>query len=612
MRRCQVGGHRLGRRAFLGALGAGALALGWELRTSRPAAASQVARPASAGGPARAASGALAGTPPLRTLAARAYRGLLARLDADADYRPRFLLDLDAAPAILLHDRYWDSVDLAGRTVDVLVRLRRLLALDRLDAAEEGLRAYLLGRQADDGLFYNEEAGTPEVADVFCQSRALLGLTTWYASTGDAVVEDALDRLVRGLDRVAVRDGDGSYFPGERYADRWLDQGLLASGGYDGRARLGYGTLCAQGLLELHALAGSRPALRLAGRLLRYFVDQSGLVGPQGHFIGETHAEGYVPTATAAARYGVAADDERYLGWADRLYRWVRDNSSEFGWVPGPLGLGAAYFAKWYGAPVRRTCETCSLVDTIELAITLAQNGHPAYWDDVERFARNQLVENQIGQPAAVLGDGAAEVDPAALAALAGAWDTFALPYRLLGRPDGRRLTEGCCSASGARALSLIWEQAVEPRERLLYVHLGLTRDTPWASIISHEPLRGQLDVALHERRGLRLRLPSWAAPEQTTLWVDRVQRDLRWEGPYVALDPLPPGSQVSLRYPLAERVEGFSVDDETTLAYWRGGTVVDVLPDDGPAAIYHDRHAAYDLLSWDAGGAASAAGHRP
>src|SRR5205085_12310260 len=118
----------------------------------------------------------------------------------------------------------------------------------------------------------------------------------------------------------------------------------------------------------------------------------------------ETHAAGYVAMASAAVRYGAATDDEQYISWADRLYRWVRANSSEFGWVPGPLGLGADYFARWYDAPPRRTCETCSLADTLNLAILLAGEGHPEYWDDVERYARNQLLQNQFGAAEAVLG----------------------------------------------------------------------------------------------------------------------------------------------------------------------------------------------------------------
>ena len=91
-----------------------------------------------------------------------------------------------------------------------------------------------------------------------------------------------------------------------------------------------------------------------------------------------------------------------------------------------------------------------------------------------------------------------------------------------------------------------------------------------------------------------RLRVPSWVAPGTAALWLDGAQRELRWDGTYLALDTVAAGSRVSLRYPLAERVEGFSVNDETTLAYWRGGTVVDVLPDQGPAPIYQRRELPY------------------
>ena len=35
-------------------------------------------------------------------------------------------------------------------------------------------------------------------------------------------------------------------------------------------------------------------------------------------------------------------------------------------------------------------------MDFIGLAVTLANNGHPEYWGDVERMVRNQLVESQM------------------------------------------------------------------------------------------------------------------------------------------------------------------------------------------------------------------------
>jgi hypothetical protein len=577
------------RRAFLSAVGLGTVAVGAHLLASHVDAASSPL-PAIAGvqaAPCGSSGSATSGTA-FHAAAARGRDGLVARLNSVAGYRPRFQLDLTGDVARLVHDDYWDSVDLAGRTVDALVRLRRLLGGDPSDA-ELNLRDYFLGRQGELGLFYNDSA-EPDgvVADSFCQGRALLGLTSWFASTGDAEVETRLQWLVDGLATIAVNEADYSYFPGRQYRSGWLDYALMAPGAYDHLDNYGYGGQCVLPLMEYYALSGYRPALDLAGRLLRHFIFHAGQVDADGHFAGETHASGYLPLATAAVRYGVTTGDESYVAWADRLYRWVRANSSEFGWVPGPLGLDESYFRIWYGTPVRRTCETNSIVDTIELAIALAGQRNPEYWDDAERFARNQLLQNQFGSAEAVLGvEACTRIDPNVRTAIAGAWESFALPYRLLARPDGQRVVEGCCSAAGSRGLGLVSEHALERRGSVLYVQTALSHSNAAADVVSYEPELGRLDVVPHAPLGLRLRVPSWAVPDTISVWVDGAQHDARREGSYLALDEVQPNSQVSLRYQLAERTEAFTVNDETTLAHWRGGTVLTGEPQQGLVPIY-------------------------
>jgi len=573
-------GPRLSRRAFLGALGLGGAALAGGLRAPRTVVAQTASAAASPSEP----------PPAFQAAARRALEGLLARLDPAAGHRPHFLLDLNGDSARLLHDDYWDSVDLGGRTIDALIRLRRIVGGAASDA-ELNLRNFFLAHQGSLGLFYGDGGDATAVADSFCQSRALLGLTTLVASTRDAEVETRLQWLVNGLAQIAVSNEDYSFFPGRAYRDGWLDYGLTKEEAYDHLDSYGYASQAALPLMEYFALAGYRPALDLAGRLLRHFIYHTGLVDADGHFAGETHAAGYLGMAIAAVRYGVATGDPTYVDWADRLYRWVQANSSQFGWVPGPLGLDAPYFARWYNAPLRRTCETCSVADMLNLAILLAAQGRPDYWDDVERFARNQLLQNQFGSATAVLSAEACKrVPPGVQQAVAGAWESFALPYRLLARPDNQRYVEGCCSGSGARALSLVWEHALEQRGPVLYVHVGLSRDGPLARVASHEPAAGRLDVVPHSATGLRLRVPSWAAPDSVTLWVNDTQRDARRDGGYVAVDEVPASSRVSLRYDLVERTETFTVNDETTLAHWRGGSVIAVDPDVGPAPIFRTR----------------------
>ena len=107
----------------------------------------------------------------------------------------------------------------------------------------------------------------------------------------------------------------------------------------------------------------------------------------------------------------------------------------------------------------------------------------------------------------------------------------------------------------------------------------------------------------------MRLRVPDWMPPAQVTLWVDDTRREASWDGSYVVLDTLPAGSAVSLRCPLATREEAFAVNDQTTLAYWHGSTVVDVLPVEGPAAIYRHRDDALRRAPGDAAEPISPAG---
>lgn len=138
--------------------------------------------------------------------------------------------------------------------------------------------------------------------------------------------------------------------------------------------------------------------------------------------------------------------------------------------------------------------------------------------------------------------------------------------------------------------MSLVWEHALEWVDDTLTVHLGISRPCPWAEVVSHEPLAGQLDVTLRQAATVRLRVPSWARGS-ARLYVDDAPVAAEQEGDYVAAAAAA-GSRVSLRYALVEHEEGFAVNDETTLAYWRGGTVLDVLPDADPAPIYQ-RHLA-------------------
>jgi hypothetical protein len=299
---------------------------------------------------------------------------------------------------------------------------------------------------------------------------------------------------------------------------------------------------------------------------------------------------------------------DAWLAWAARVYGYLRGRSTRYGFVPDRIGLGPAYYWYWYGREsLPPTCETCGLVDALELGITLAERGHGEYWDDVERWTRNHLLASQLGAPetwAAAPGRPApaalrvAGADEPLARVVAGAFDSASSPGGLLDRADGGRglVVEGCCASSGLRGLFLAWQHAVADDGAVVSVHLGLSRTSPAVEVVSYEPFAGQLDVRLRAARRLRVRMPSWVPREALVLLLDDARMAPAWEGDYLHVDDLAPGQTVSLRYPLSERTEEERSDGALLRVRWRGGTVVGVEPSGAGLSAYGRRDQAPTL----------------
>jgi hypothetical protein len=354
--------------------------------------------------------------------------------------------------------------------------------------------------------------------------------------------------------------------------------------------------------MEYHALSGSRRARDLADRLLAYFVDVSGLVAPGGSFHGHVHAEGYAGLATAAAYQARIAGRADRLEWARRVYTWIRHRATAHGWIPDAMDLPEQHYWYWYHVPwLPVTCETCALSDVVQLAAALAESGYPEYWDDVERFTRNHLLASQFPDAPEFLPSNA-QVTPA-LHALAGSFASATLPNSLLGFrvTSTEPIVEGCCTGSGARALQLAWEHAVEDRPDGLYVHLGFNGDHPAAELLCYEPYLGQRQVRLHAARRVLIRLPQYARPDEAELWVDETRQEPTWRGAYADGGLLGPGQVATLRYPLRRWTEQVEVNRETLTVDWKGGTVLEVRPYGAAPIPYRRAALARASLPWQA-----------
>ncbi len=82
--------------------------------------------------------------------------------------------------------------------------------------------------------------------------------------------------------------------------------------------------------------------------------------------------------------------------WSDRL----QTMSKRRDFIKGAAGPKAATRREQnnrrvYGGSAQ-VCETCSIGDMVYIACRLSQAGFGDYWDDVDQYVRNHLVESQL------------------------------------------------------------------------------------------------------------------------------------------------------------------------------------------------------------------------
>ena len=159
----------------------------------------------------------------------------------------------------------------------------------------------------------------------------------------------------------------------------WLISRLYEAGHWLG----GFGI---KSLMTWVRLTGSQTALEQAGKLVRSCFDEAPLFTPDNTFRQGGHMHGNLRTLVGAADYALYVKDPVLFSRVDALYRYVRSEGTSFGFLPEVIGRKGDIVS----------CETCALMDFLGLAVTLANNGHPEYWGDVERMVRNQMAESQV------------------------------------------------------------------------------------------------------------------------------------------------------------------------------------------------------------------------
>ncbi len=500
----------------------------------------------------------------LREPMALAARAITARLDPAMNFRPWFLLRGQGGIPAKPEHASWDLGDMTGRYLESLIDARRLgIRSPELSEAEGRLGKYLLALLGPDGLVHDPATG--KIDHPFSQGSALYGLLAWFEDSGDPAVREAAEKLIAGLLKNAERQDGKLIEPAAKLPES------------SGSHLAGYQIWPA---VRFHELTGSPAALELAEGLSRWVLDDP-VLGPGGAISKPLSWEGHIHSwldalagCARAARISRSLDRAAVIERCRAAYDWTRrTDATAFGWI-------ATY-------PTGGSSETCAISSAIRLALELAAAGHAEYLADVERFARNQVIEAQFRDLGAYAG-GSAPPSPLLL----GCFDSQSMPNGHLGTRGGEDAgtVEGCCLNGGMRALALAWGAILSSDEGGIAVHLGLSRDGPAAEVIGYQPFEGRVDVIPRSPGAVRLRAPDWAKREELAVLLDGAPAAWRFENGYAVVPEARAGSRISLRYPLRELEEEVSAGGEKFRVRWRGDAVIAVDPPGAREPAYRNR----------------------
>ena len=559
-----------------------------------------------------------------------AIRGLTGPTDADADYELYWHVDFWSNPPTMTHD--WNDW-VQKKFEEPLPLLRIVTGSDSGLEADRARMAAHLHSIGPDGLLYYSCEGRPwafkgigfnntiwkatgeqghlpddtikHLSPWTGGSDAISSLIVYYLRDRNPIWKETIEHMIEGWSERVIDRGDYAYIPSGFFEPGApLAQDAPMPVGGEGAERVMWNLI---GLARYYRLTGYGPARELSAKLVAYLKDHIGFFNPDGSFppdrvrqypgfpsreCGHFHRHTYA--ILSVLEYALSVDDRDLMAFVRGGYEWARDKghgSSLVGFFP------ELYYEDY------PTSETCEVADMIALALKLTRAGMGDYWDDADRWIRNQFIENQlvrvdwvdrILRPGARVGDNistdrVAERNIGCFAGWPSASDWSV--HTIFTPPIG---TMHCCTGNAARVLYYIWEHIVDHTEGRLRVNLLLNRASPWADLDSYIPYQGRVELRVKEPcRSVEVRVPQWteSGSEEVACTVNGVARELTWDGRYVHAGAAAPGDSIRISFPISERLVRERIGGIMYTLVVRGNDVVFIDPPGKNCPLYQRAH---------------------
>ena len=476
----------------------------------------------------------------------------------------------------------------------------------------------VIGTIEDDGLWWWPVENRPW-RDVFgvdqswpvAQARLMVALLEWHKYDGDNKWLELVGRMSDGLARIAETKGDRAwYYTGFTRSGQWKEHVNPHTGSHeqriveepDNRHFFDVG-LPLRAFSRWYALSGDKKALDMAQRLAAYMLKPTMWTGQgeemsvaeehgrwNGHF--HTHTMGLI----GLLEYAIVTNDARARRIAAEAYQQGRSiGISRIGFFPAQIRSPGRRSGGDTGpnGETPQTAETCATADMIALAIRLSEAGIGDYWDHVDQYVRNHLVECQLLRrdllEEIIATAPTHEVDPSiesaenVLERNIGAFVSGSDPAWLYA------WYSMCCQGNGSLALYQAWKAIMDHSDGVVQVNLLLNRASPWLDVDSYLPYEGKVVLKNKTARKAQVRIPSWVDKRAVRCHVNDREASPHWLSNYVILEGLRPSDVVRVEFPVVESTETFTLPsyERQCTCDFRGNTLVDISPRrDGPDLV--------------------------
>ena len=442
-------------------------------------------------------------------------------------------------------------------------------------------------------------------------ARLMVALLDWHELDGDNRWLDMVGRMSDGLAKIAETNEDRAWFyTGFTRSGEWKvhvdankgskQQEIIAEP--ETRPFFDIG-LPLRAFSRWYAVSGDPKALDMANRLASFLLkptmwtargEEMSVAAEHGRWNGHfhTHTMGLI----GLLEYAIATNNARVKRIAEEAYQHARS-----------IGIGRIGFFPAVIRPAKRrsggdtgprgetpqTAETCATADMIALAIRLSRSGVGDYWEHVDQYVRNHLVECQMVRrdllEEIIAVSPTHEVNPA-----------FESDENVLERNIGAFVSGSdpawlyawytmCCQGNGSLALYEAWQAILDHTDGVVQVNLLLNRASPWMDVDSYLPYEGKVVLKNKTARKAHVRIPSWVDKKAVRCHVGDQEASARWLGNYLVVEDLRPSDVIRVEFPVVDSTETFTLPSyqRQCTCDFRGNTLVDISPRlDGPDLV--------------------------